>query len=745
MTIQKLFVTIYAAMIIMLLILVGFVMFLSNTLTQVYTSQEARYNSYLLADELRQSSDDLTRLARTYAVTGDPKYEEMYWDVLAIRNGEKPRPQNYERLYWDFMASDDQKPRPDGEQIPLSTLMEQLGFTEEEFAKLQEAQNNSDALVWTETIVMNAIKGLYDDGTGNFTVQGEPDLEMASRLMHDQSYHDEKAKIMGPIDDTFRLLDERTQAAVEDNIRTGNILLGAIVALVVTLVALSVASLAIIQRRVTRPIQQAMQTVQQMADTDLVHLANEIGELAQGDLTRSLDITTQPLEVKSNDEIGQMATALNAIIARLQETGQAFGRMTTNLQQLVGQITDNANTLGEASQQLSASSDQAAQATNQIASTIQQVASGTAQQTESVTQANGTVTQLARAIEGVARGAQEQAASVGQSAEITARISAAVQQVAVNAQAGAKGAAETAQTARDGTETIGRTIKGMETIKASTNLVAQKIQEMSQRSEQIGDIVQTIDSIASQTNLLALNAAIEAARAGEHGKGFAVVADEVRKLAESSTKATKEIAGLIKDVQRTITEAVQAMDEGATQVEAGMVQADEAGQALNSILVATEAVNRQVDEIATAAQQMDVSASELVGAMDSVSAVVEENTAATEEMSAGAGEVSLSIENIAAISEENSAASEEMSATVEEVSAQVEEVTASAQSLAGMAQQLQALVTQFKLPDNGKATSTMQTAMPQPAQAWAMPHAPVPVAQEEGNERQHKESLLEYV
>ncbi len=241
------------------------------------------------------------------------------------------------------------------------------------------------------------------------------------------------------------------------------------------------------------------------------------------------------------------------------------------------------------------------------------------------------------------------------------------------------------------------TLEGMQKIKAKVGQSAKKVQEMGSRSDQIGDIVVTIEDIASQTNLLALNAAIEAARAGEAGKGFAVVADEVRKLAERSAASTKEIGGLIKDIQKTVGEAVLAMNEGAEEVENGVITANKAGYALTAILTAAEAVNQQAEQAAAAAEQMSASADELVTAVDSVSAVVEENTAATEEMAAASTEVTTAIENIASVSEENSAAVEEVSASAEEMSAQVQEVTAASQSLADLAKQLQDIVNQFKL------------------------------------------------
>ncbi len=120
----------------------------------IFSNQAAlveSHESYLLADELRQSSDDLTRLARTYVVTGDSKYEDFYMTILDIRNGVKARPENYERIYWDLVISDGKPPRPDsGVKVPLNDLMQEAGFTQAEFGKLTEAGNNSDGLVSDE-------------------------------------------------------------------------------------------------------------------------------------------------------------------------------------------------------------------------------------------------------------------------------------------------------------------------------------------------------------------------------------------------------------------------------------------------------------------------------------------------------------------------------------------------------------------------------------------------------------------
>jgi hypothetical protein len=183
----------------------------SEALKATYVS---RYESALLADELRQSSDDLTRLARTYVATGDEKWERQYFEVLDIRNGKAPRPQHYERIYWDFRAAE-QSPPLSNTRVPLQQLMQGAGFTEAEFGQLKQAQANSDGLVTTETIAMNLVKGKCADGKGGYTLDCEPDRAKALTMMHDAAYHVEKAKIMAPVAQFQQLLDERTQAAID--------------------------------------------------------------------------------------------------------------------------------------------------------------------------------------------------------------------------------------------------------------------------------------------------------------------------------------------------------------------------------------------------------------------------------------------------------------------------------------------------------------------------------------------------
>lgn len=458
-------------------------------------------------------------------------------------------------------------------------------------------------------------------------------------------------------------------------------------------------------RSLSQPLQAVTQSLQHMArgelegevrlDSRILQRSDEIGILGR-ETQQAADFLREMIEVAGQIAAGNLLVEVQPRSEK-DRLGHAFVQMTANLRGLVSQIVENAQSLLSASSQLTLAAEQAGQAASQIATTMQQVTSGISQQAESVGLTTATFQQMANAIQDVSQGSKEQAAAAEQAAAITAEISSALRRVAENSLAGSEEASKAAEYAQSGAEKVNATLKGMEVIRDQVALSAEKVEQMGEHSQKITLIVETIEEIAAQTNLLALNAAIEAARAGEHGKGFAVVADEVRKLAERSAASTREISTLINNIQTTVGEAVNAMQVSAHQVEEGVRQADEAGNALESILKSAQVVLEQAQHTSKAVQQINQSANALVSAMDAVSRIVSQNTAAAQQMAAGSNEVSMAVETIASVSEENSAAVEEVSASVEEMSAQVEEVAAAANSLQDMANSFNALVARFRI------------------------------------------------
>jgi len=206
--INRLFIAIGLVVTGLILLVILAVISLSDSYLKLHETQVTRYQSYLLADELRQSSDDLTRLARTFVITGAPHYRNQYEDILKIRDGTKPRPLEYNQIYWDYLAVlGGYPPRADGDTLPLTQRMINAGFSHEEMTKLKDAKGNSDNLVNTETIAMD----LVQSNVKNSTVSSPP--HEATKIMHDDQYHLDKLHIMKPLDDFFSLLNQRTLKA----------------------------------------------------------------------------------------------------------------------------------------------------------------------------------------------------------------------------------------------------------------------------------------------------------------------------------------------------------------------------------------------------------------------------------------------------------------------------------------------------------------------------------------------------
>jgi len=253
-SIKNIFLAVFTA----LLALLAGVLYITTSILhnngRIKAAEVRRYESFRLADELRQSSDDLTRMARCYVVTGDPRFEEYFNLILAIRDGKAPRPDDYSGIYWDFVVAGGEQGGSDGEAVALATLMRRMEFTEQELAKLDEAKARSDALVAMEERAMNAVKGLFADADGNYAVRAAPDLELSRRLLHNEDYHDAKAEIMEPIDEFFDMVEARTRAHVEALRQRTVRLQNTALVLLVAAVVLIVVSYVLIRLRVVKRV-----------------------------------------------------------------------------------------------------------------------------------------------------------------------------------------------------------------------------------------------------------------------------------------------------------------------------------------------------------------------------------------------------------------------------------------------------------------------------------------------------------
>ncbi|KTD24478.1 MULTISPECIES: adenylate/guanylate cyclase domain-containing protein [Legionella] len=199
----------FIGLIFLIIALLGCLLWLKHLSTLQLQSSDERYESYRIAQELRTSSDDLTKMVRLYVVTGDKKYLDYFNEILSIRNGTSPRPERYDTVYWDLVF-DNKRPKPYGKPKSLVQMMIERGFSLQEFDLLRQAQESSNALAAIEIKAMNAAEGKFDNGTGQYTLQGEPDKKLAINLVFGKEYMEAKAKIMAPIQLFIEKVIERT-------------------------------------------------------------------------------------------------------------------------------------------------------------------------------------------------------------------------------------------------------------------------------------------------------------------------------------------------------------------------------------------------------------------------------------------------------------------------------------------------------------------------------------------------------
>ncbi len=338
----------------------------------------------------------------------------------------------------------------------------------------------------------------------------------------------------------------------------------------------------------------------------------------QTNIIASGDLTGENLEVKTKDEIGQLATG--------------FNEMKGNLKALISNVQ-------QSTENLTASAEQLAASTEEVKSTSEDVTMRMAE---------------------TAEGSQSAITGAKESAHAMEETAAGVQRIAESTQSLHSMSLDATETAAFGGKVISNAKEQMEVINVSTNTVNELVEKLSKQTEEIGHITKVITDITDQTNLLSLNAAIEAARAGEHGKGFAVVADEVRKLAEQSKNSANSIMSLTLGIQADTENVEKAVANSLQSVNDGVSIITDAGQTFNTIVGAVEKMQEHIEEISATSEELSASA--------------EEVSASVHEISDNTAEVATNVESVAA-------AMEEQTATMEQVSDVALSLTENAQDL----------------------------------------------------------------
>jgi aerotaxis receptor len=279
----------------------------------------------------------------------------------------------------------------------------------------------------------------------------------------------------------------------------------------------------------------------------------------------------QRLPHRRHDLLGDMLGNIDRIISSFQSTVQGMADTAAQVHRVAHEVKDGVGNVRESARVQSDATSSAAAGIEQITVSIGEVA-----------------------------------AHAGSTREAAAQASALSEQ-------GAKLSAEACSTIL----ALADTVKGS----------AVQVERLGQQSEEISRITGVIKGIADQTNLLALNAAIEAARAGDAGRGFSVVADEVRKLAESTAKATGEIAAMTQSVQQETGKAVDAMRHGAQQVESGVQLVQEAQNALQEINAQMSLTVDMVNDISHSSLEQERGMTVMAQSVERVAAMTEQNMA----------------------------------------------------------------------------------------------------------------------
>ncbi|MFJ7976533.1 methyl-accepting chemotaxis protein [Peribacillus sp. NPDC096379] len=321
-------------------------------------------------------------------------------------------------------------------------------------------------------------------------------------------------------------------------------------------------------------------------------------------LISSGDLSNEPLETKSQDEVGQLVVATN--------------EMSNNIRELLSEINVASGSITSQSEELTQSANEVNAGSQQIATTMQELAAGT----------------------------ESEARTASELANIMGLFSTSVQEANSNGELIQKASNEVFQMTSEGSQLMESSNKQMAKIDQIVQDAVHKVQGLDVKSQEISNLVSIIQEIAAQTNLLALNAAIEAARAGEHGRGFAVVADEVRKLAEQVSSSVADITDIVAGIQYESSLVTTSLQDGYNEVKQGTTQIKTTRETFASI---SSAVTEMVNSIKTVSENLSSisSNSEIMnGSISEIAAISEETAAGVEQTSASSQQISSSMEEV---------------------------------------------------------------------------------------------------
>jgi methyl-accepting chemotaxis protein len=397
--------------------------------------------------------------------------------------------------------------------------------------------------------------------------------------------------------------------------------------------------------------------------TPLLRVTERMAELADGDG----DLTFR-LKVESEDEVGQLASRVNAFLAKLQG--------------VIREVSDNAATLSTAS-------DELAQISDRLVENGRSVSEGATAVTERTHE-------VSASIEAVANAAQEATRNVSSVSHSTDQMSQNMAQVSLAAEAVASNAVEVEGSIRDISDAMA-TIRG-NTEKAATvsrqgsekaTPVQQLLRELTESAEATGKIVALIQKVADQTNLLSLNASIEAASAGDAGKGFAVVANEVKDLARETTEATKKIELQISDMQSFTRQSVSAIGQ--------IIELMEGAHAINSAIAkAVEDQTQTSAKVFEATSDSTKMIADVTGNIGEASNMAAEVAGKASDLMRGISNISENAGNAARGALEVSSHIEAVRLSAIDSSSEADGVRVRAQSLLELSAKLKSLISGFR-------------------------------------------------